>query len=635
MKQTRVLRLLLCIFLLLCLAVPCAAKTTKAGTDEVTAANPQELLNALKKGTSVIHVEDMTFEPGTKLFLNYDVQLIGKKEKSRLENAHIVISGSNAIGESVSVRLENLIFDGMVDKADYPFDREGLSFDEMFGGERENERCILANWGYFELSLTGCEIMRYAAYEGPAIFMSNNEFEAGNSTISLTDCRFTDNLCYHGTVDLWHDKGIYHIDGCEFTRNTAKFAAGMILSNGKITVTDTAVYDNDCYRFLIEKYPEDMLVIEKIGREFPTYSSCGALFIGAADASVRNCTITGNRSVYGGGVGIVTPEAIPHGEKVEFIDCTIADNSAVLAGGGIFVCSYTGQTVRFINCSICGNSAPKGGVLYTMPLAPYFPDSVGGCVQFAFCTMAENSDEDGSSFIYHDTLSEKAEGSIELYGCLVLDGAAASGNAVIGAENYIATRQQALEEKTVSERDLEKLASPDREWLRPLSGSAADVSVSPQVYSLWAERFADASETRPIGAVRVETAQGSMLWWLLAIPFAAALVLGGWYVCLKRRKAAQLVAAEEAAEPEDAKSPEFAALTPAERTALVAEAFSTSGLTKKELQVASLLLVCETRREIAEQLFISEDTVKSHLSHIYKKTGVSSRQEFRSRVSRS
>lgn len=65
MKQTRVLRLLLCIFLLLCLAVPCAAKTTEAGTDEVTAANPQELLNALKKGTSVIHVEDMTFEPGT------------------------------------------------------------------------------------------------------------------------------------------------------------------------------------------------------------------------------------------------------------------------------------------------------------------------------------------------------------------------------------------------------------------------------------------------------------------------------------------------------------------------------------------------------------------------------------------
>lgn len=405
MKLTRGLRLLLCVLLLLCLAVPCAAKKAEGEVNEVSASDPQELLNALKKGAPVIRVDDMSFAPGTKLLLNYDVQLIGKKDKSRLENAHIEIRGSNAVGESVAVRLENLILDGMVEKADYPFDREGLSFDDMFGGERESERCILADWGYFELSLIGCEITRYAAYEGPAVFMSNNDFEAGNSTISLTDCRFTDNLCYHGTVDLWHDKGIYHIEGCEFTRNTAKFAAGMILSNGKITVTDTAVHDNDCYHFLLERYPEDMLVIESIGREFPTYSSCGALFIGAADASVRNCTITGNRSVYGGGVGIVTPEAIPHGEKVEFIDCTIADNSAVLAGGGIFVCSYTGQTVRFINCSICGNSAPKGGILYTMPLAPYFPDSVGGCVQFAFCTMAENSDEDGSSFIYHDRTS--------------------------------------------------------------------------------------------------------------------------------------------------------------------------------------------------------------------------------------
>ncbi len=50
-------------------------------------------------------------------------------------------------------------------------------------------------------------------------------------------------------------------------------------------------------------------------------------------------------------------------------------------------------------------------------------------------------------------------------------------------------------------------------------------------------------------------------------------------------------------------------------------------LTKRERQIAASLLQGLTRQEVADSLYISEDTVKSHISHIYRKLKVRSRVE--------
>ncbi len=51
------------------------------------------------------------------------------------------------------------------------------------------------------------------------------------------------------------------------------------------------------------------------------------------------------------------------------------------------------------------------------------------------------------------------------------------------------------------------------------------------------------------------------------------------------------------------------------------------GLSKREVEVLSLVAKGRTNREIAEQLFISENTVKVHLSTILEKMHVRNRQE--------
>ncbi len=54
-----------------------------------------------------------------------------------------------------------------------------------------------------------------------------------------------------------------------------------------------------------------------------------------------------------------------------------------------------------------------------------------------------------------------------------------------------------------------------------------------------------------------------------------------------------------------------------------------TGLSERELEVAWLLYRGYTNRQIGEELFIAETTVKKHASHIYEKLDVSGRKEYK------
>jgi DNA-binding NarL/FixJ family response regulator len=51
----------------------------------------------------------------------------------------------------------------------------------------------------------------------------------------------------------------------------------------------------------------------------------------------------------------------------------------------------------------------------------------------------------------------------------------------------------------------------------------------------------------------------------------------------------------------------------------------TETLTERELEILQLLAFGYTNRDIAGRLFISPDTVKTHLEHVYQKLGASDR----------
>ena len=59
---------------------------------------------------------------------------------------------------------------------------------------------------------------------------------------------------------------------------------------------------------------------------------------------------------------------------------------------------------------------------------------------------------------------------------------------------------------------------------------------------------------------------------------------------------------------------------------------STDALSKRETDVFKLLLEGKRRKEIADELFVTESTIKKHSSSIYRKLGVENRKELLSKI---
>ncbi|MGN1123619.1 MAG: response regulator transcription factor, partial [Eubacterium sp.] len=65
----------------------------------------------------------------------------------------------------------------------------------------------------------------------------------------------------------------------------------------------------------------------------------------------------------------------------------------------------------------------------------------------------------------------------------------------------------------------------------------------------------------------------------------------------------------------------------------VADEFSQNDLlSKREREVMKLLLEGKKRKEIAEELFVTESTIKKHSASIYKKLEVENRKELLEKV---
>jgi len=61
--------------------------------------------------------------------------------------------------------------------------------------------------------------------------------------------------------------------------------------------------------------------------------------------------------------------------------------------------------------------------------------------------------------------------------------------------------------------------------------------------------------------------------------------------------------------------------------ALSAAKLSELNLTQREQEIVDLLVLGKSNKEMADRLFLSGDTIKAHLQHIFRKVGVSSRLE--------
>ncbi len=69
-----------------------------------------------------------------------------------------------------------------------------------------------------------------------------------------------------------------------------------------------------------------------------------------------------------------------------------------------------------------------------------------------------------------------------------------------------------------------------------------------------------------------------------------------------------------------------------ESTESISEKLEAFGLTRREVEVARLILKGMSNAEIAAELYISETTVKKHISNIFQKVGIRARGELKTKL---
>jgi len=449
--------------------------------------------------------------------------------------------------------------------------------------------------------------------------MYNNEsYQIGTPKFNINNCSFYENISYSSTILLGHSRGINKITNCTFYNNLAKQAHGLGIANGIIEINNITVKNNGYYNFLNEDAEDDKHHIG--GREYNYVSQSGSLYIGGCDGTVSNCLIENNQGLYGGGIGFSTPDSKSENYKgLKFINCNIFNNKAD-SGGAIYARCGIGNTVKFINCQIFSNTANKGSIIYATSKVPYQNDGVwGGVIDFIFTTIANNKSEEASPQLsFYELRLAKTAGNIKLHGCLGVDDAPYASQSE--DYDYFNNKATSINDGVFNENDFDDVLT---KGLRPIPQSKGDIDVEASIYSSWDDTFMNKTESRKIGYVKeVHNDESYKIALAIAIPTVVViLAIISLFIIFyyKKKKEIENRNIEE----------KLATHTYESLLEIVTNNFAKYNLTKKEMEVVAYFLKCNKRKELADLLFVSEDTAKTHISHIFKKMKISSKQDLK------
>jgi DNA-binding CsgD family transcriptional regulator len=598
-----------------------ATEQTRAGVVSTRA----EFTRALGDKQSVIYVDDIDFGVGSEqIEITYDVTIIGKESGSVLRGGYFKIRSDEIQEELFTVRFENIVFDGGYDTDSIVFPKEGRGFGELFGGRRDEFRCIHAE-AYVDLSFLNCEFTRYVSSYGPVYcnyYVNVNEELQRQTVLRMEKCRVYGNISEKNSIQMTGEGSTARLTNCKFFDNTARSTAGARFSQITVEIIDCTIEKNHYYSY----YPNEE---DNYSRAF--YG--GGLSISDSDLWLIGTVIRNNHADCGGGIMLVNSNA-----WIE--DCRITANTAEEDGGGIHIITSEECPTYITNTYIVQNHAERGGALSTTLLDTLNREIPAGIVEFSFCTIGFNEANDGSDFAYNDTTTVTMKrGTIDLLGCFVLEASLPHQLAQAPDYNYINSVDDALRKDAVPRIHI---STPATMGVRPTPGGEADVTVPAYAMKLWANgAYADITTGRKIGwngiIVEVEPVNlGGVNPLVLIIPAAILLcAIGATILFIKHRKkrlASGVVQTEPGSEAKRAKGEVSPEIPIPEIPQYVIERLDSfmqniETLSVAERRVFDCYIQGCTPKEAENQLVLAESTIKTHNKRIYTKLDVDDYKE--------
>ena len=364
-----------------------------------------ELVKALSDKQEVIYVGDIEFdENDIYIQIEQSATFIGKPEGSVFRKGVFLISGPDVESELIDVSFEKITFDGCyVSPEGDP--NNAVSFD-AFHGDRTGKGCFTVN-GFVRLNVKDCCIKNYCSKYGAGMYFQYTDGNADLGTrakIGISGCTFSGNICEKGVFWCNGKKTSLEMTDCSFTGNYAY--TGIVMLGGiKGTVENVTVKDNN-------------RVIFKEKNSFP--SGGGGISIANSDAVIKNCLIEGNSAPHGGGI-------LATASKVTIDSCRILNNTADSFGGGMALYSSETAPIYVTNCLISGNQSKEEGGVWVGPADQIGAGVPTGVVEFSFCTIEGNISDDEEHLKFHPVMLENAEstigrdGKIDFIACRIND----------------------------------------------------------------------------------------------------------------------------------------------------------------------------------------------------------------------
>ena len=593
----------------------------------------EQFAKALAQKQSTIYVGNIDFGNNIDAIeINYSIDIIGTKSLSILKNAHFFVAGSNTAQDCIKVTMKNLKFDGAFDKTSVDLSQD-KSFSEIFGSTRPNTANTsykaLCLFNYYNLTLQNCHFTNYVSSIGPTIYSHTLDKKETSTHLTLTDCKFYGNICEVGTMWITESSLKLKMTNCEFFDNYARSIAGALLSHLNSEIENLNIHSNNYVAYSST---------ESKNSQQNRYG--GGLFMGLSTATIKNSTIKDCTSQNGGGVAITNCD-------VTFENCKILNNKAIVAqgttssvkyvsggyGGGIFVLSEETKGVVFKNCNIANNSSKYGASVCVMPVSN---STNAGTISFLFCNIGLNSAEDDNCFSCYNT-SESQANTIELKGCFVVDNTTLTSNGNAPAYNYITTKEQALLDCVIDQNIVE---NANNNGLSLIKNSKADIAVPASDYSLWHKSYNTETSQKSIGTYEIMPAKtnktSNNLTAILVPTISAFAILASIATLLLiKHKNKMRICLEN--NPKSAVNTNIEESTNQkfnneEIETIVSNIAKQFDLSKKEIDVLKLALSGKQRKEIASQFYITEHTVKKHLSNIYSKLEISGKKELQQKA---
>ena len=620
-----------------------------------------ELMKALADKKEVIYVGDIDFDENDLFIqITQSVKFVGKPEGSLFKHAYFSIIGPEIESELITVSFENITLDGCY-KMPQGDPGAASSFDN-FHGDRTGKGCISAK-GYLDFSFTSCTIINYCTKYGAAMYFQYTDGNSDMGTrakLTIKNSRFMNNTCERGVLWINGKKTGLYMSDCSFTSNSA-YGGIAVLGGIKGNVENITVKDNNHVAFA----------------EKNTFKQGGGgLAIIKSECILKNSVIDGNETDKGGGLMIT-------GSIITVDSCKIINNRAEM-GGGMLIESSEDAPVYITNCLISGNKADEEGAVWVWPA-----DQIGigvptGITEFSFCTFENNESADSEHLVFHPIMLENenstigGDGKIDFAACRIMDEKASAQ--LVNGENYNVVNSDDKGKKipadTVKKLANGYYASVDRTFYAGINEKEdEDGQIAVKIIKIFlivlgvsvvgviifgllrvryemkkaAESAGEPVLTEPENAKADEDKLGVVFTqnWTENVErteadspetcTAGAEETGaGTNANLEDEKADKSVdenlgsietfdtmAAGKVSTKSGVQSKE-----PDKKIKLFIQKIAKEGtLTGRETDVLREYLSGKSRAEISESLYISESTVKNHISSIFAKTGVKNKKE--------